>query len=56
MLAAHESQLTFLREHDGIDVMASMVARDQAIGAQCGVPYAERFVPRGFRATTRLLP
>lgn len=56
MLAAHESQLTFLREHDGIDVMASMIARDQAIGAQCGVAYAERFVPRGFRSTRRLLP
>ncbi len=56
MLAAHESQIEWLREHDGIDVMARMEARDRALGQQCGVLYAERFVPRGFRSPTRLLP
>jgi N-acetylglucosamine malate deacetylase 1 len=56
MLAAHESQLVWLRDHDGIDVMARMEARDRALGQQCGVEYAERFVPRGFRTTHRLLP
>lgn len=56
MLAAHESQLVWLREHDGIDVMTEMEARDRALGRQCGVAYAERFVPRGFRTAKRLLP
>ncbi len=56
MLAAHKSQVIWLREHDGIDVMARMEARDRALGQQCNAEYAERFVPRGFRPTTRLLP
>ena len=56
MLAAHESQLVWLRDHDGVDILAEMEGRDRALGAQCGVACAERFVPRGFRATTRLLP
>ncbi|NOZ28267.1 MAG: PIG-L family deacetylase [Chloroflexi bacterium] len=56
MLAAHESQLEWLREHDGVDVMERMEARDRALGIQCGVMYAERFVPRGFRPAARLLP
>ena len=56
MLASHESQLVWLRDHDGVDVLARMEARDRALGQQCGVDLAERFVPRGFRPTTRLLP
>ncbi|MEM7531271.1 MAG: PIG-L family deacetylase [Chloroflexota bacterium] len=56
MMAAHESQLVWLREHDGVDILASMETRDIAKGQQCGVKYAERFVPRGFRPITRLLP
>ena len=56
MLAAHESQLVWLRDHDGVDVLARMEARDRALGTECGVELAERFVPRGFRPTTRLLP
>lgn len=56
MLAAHESQIEWLREHDGVDVLARMEARDRALGQQCGVEFAERFVPRGFRSTARLLP
>jgi LmbE family N-acetylglucosaminyl deacetylase len=56
MLAAHASQLEWLKEHDNIDIMAVMEGRDRATGQQCGVIYAERFVPRGFRPTVRLLP
>ena len=56
MLRAHESQLVWLRDHDGVDVVARMEARDQALGQQCGVDFAERFVPRGFRVTERVLP
>ncbi|MEO1644740.1 MAG: hypothetical protein AAFR67_06105 [Chloroflexota bacterium] len=29
---------------------------DIQYGAICGVRYAERFIPRGFRPTTRILP
>jgi hypothetical protein len=56
MLEAHASQLEWLKEHDQIDIMAQMERRDQVIGQQCGALYAERFVPRGFRPTVRLLP
>jgi LmbE family N-acetylglucosaminyl deacetylase len=56
MMAAHTSQLEWLKEHDNIDIMAVMEGRDRATGQQCGVTYAERFVPRGFRPTVRLLP
>jgi LmbE family N-acetylglucosaminyl deacetylase len=56
MLAAHTSQLEWLKEHDHIDIMAQMEARDRVVGQLCGVTYAERFVPRGFRSTVRLLP
>ena len=56
MLASHESQLVWLRDHDGVDVLESMAQRDRANGRQCGVEFAERFVPRGFRVTERVLP
>jgi hypothetical protein len=56
MLAAHTSQLEWLKEHDHIDIMAQMEARDRATGQLCRATYAERFVPRGFRPTVRLLP
>ena len=56
MLASHESQLVWLRDHDGVDVLESMATRDRALGRQCGVEFAERFVPRGFRMTKRVLP
>jgi LmbE family N-acetylglucosaminyl deacetylase len=56
MLASHESQLIWLRDHDGVDILENMTERDIALGIQCGVRYAERFVPRGFRTTERLLP
>lgn len=59
MLEAHESQLTWLRDHDGVDIVEQMKAGARFRGVQCGVRYAEGFVPcrvwlRG--TTRRLLP
>jgi LmbE family N-acetylglucosaminyl deacetylase len=59
MLEAHESQLTWLRDHDGVDIVEQMKTTSRFRGQQCGADYAEGFVPcltwlRG--ATRRLLP
>ena len=59
MLEAHRSQLEWLRDHDGVDIVAEMETAARYRGQQCGVRYAE-----GFRrcntwlrgTTTRLLP
>jgi LmbE family N-acetylglucosaminyl deacetylase len=59
MLEAHESQLTWLRDHDGIDVVEQMRTTTRFRGQQCGVDYAEGFAPclTWLRGTTRrLLP
>ena len=59
MLEAHESQLTWLRDHDGVDVVEQMKTATRFRGQQCGVDYAEGFVPclTWLRGTTRrLLP
>lgn len=59
MLEAHESQLTWLRDHDGIDVVEQMRSVTRFRGIQCRVQYAEGFIPclTWLRATTRrLLP
>jgi LmbE family N-acetylglucosaminyl deacetylase len=59
MLEAHESQLTWLRDHDGIDVVEQMRAATRFRGLQCRAQYAEGFAPcqTWLRATTRrLLP
>ena len=59
MLEAHQSQLTWLRDHDGIDVVEQMRTVSRFRGLQCGVEYAEGFVPclTWLRPTTRrLLP
>jgi len=59
MLEAHESQLTWLRDHDGIDVIEQMRAATRFRGLQCRVQHAEGFAPclTWLRATTqRLLP
>ena len=59
MLEAHESQLTWLRDHDGVDVVEQMRTVSRFRGLQCGVEYAEGFVPclTWLRPTTRrLLP
>jgi len=59
MLEAHQSQLTWLRDHDGVDVVEQMRTTTRFRGHQCGVAYAEGFVPclTWLRGTTRrLLP
>ena len=43
MLACHESQVVWLSDHDGIDVIAEQKAHDAFRGGQCGVKYAEAF-------------
>jgi N-acetylglucosamine malate deacetylase 1 len=59
MLEAHASQLRWLRDHDGVDIVENIRIATAYRGLQCGVPYAEGFVPcltwpRG--TTKRLLP
>lgn len=59
MLEAHDSQLTWLRDHDGTDIVEQMRTAARFRGLQCGVRYAEGFVPclTWLRGTTRrLLP
>jgi LmbE family N-acetylglucosaminyl deacetylase len=59
MLEAHQSQVSWLRDHDGIDVVEQMRTSTRYRGMQCGVDYAEGFVPclTWLRGTTRrLLP
>jgi LmbE family N-acetylglucosaminyl deacetylase len=59
MLEAHETQLTWLRDHDGVDVVEQMRTFTRFRGQQCGVEYAEGFAPclTWLRGTTRrLLP
>ena len=59
MLEAHATQLTWLRDHDRIDVVEQMRAVSRFRGLQCGVTYAEGFIPclTWLRPTTRrLLP
>ncbi|MFQ6130546.1 MAG: PIG-L deacetylase family protein [Armatimonadota bacterium] len=45
MLSQHESQLTWLKEHDDIDILEFVETVARFRGLQCGVQYAE-----GFRA------
>jgi N-acetylglucosamine malate deacetylase 1 len=59
MLEAHQSQLVWLRDHDGVHIVEEMRTAARYRGQQCGVRYAEGFVQcltwlRG--TTTRLLP
>ena len=59
MLEAHESQLTWLRDHDGVDIVGQMRTTTRFRGQQCGVEYAEGFrqCAAWLRGTTRrLLP
>ena len=42
MLEAHESQLTWLRDHDGVDVVEQMRAATRFRGLQCGVRSTRR--------------
>ena len=45
MFACHESQLVWLREHDGIDAIEEQRKLAASRGSQCGVKYAEGFTP-----------
>jgi LmbE family N-acetylglucosaminyl deacetylase len=45
MLEAHASQLTWLRDHDQVDIVEQMKTATRFRGLQCGVEYAEGFVP-----------
>lgn len=59
MMACHESQVVWLREHDGYDVIAEQRKLAATRGTQCGVKYAEGFTPclvSGRLRTYRLLP
>ena len=59
MLEAHETQLTWLRDHDGVDIVEQMKTATRFRGHQCGAAYAEGFTPcpAWLRGTTRrLLP
>jgi LmbE family N-acetylglucosaminyl deacetylase len=59
MLEAHESQLRWLRDHDGVDIVEQMRTATAHRGFQCGVGYAEGFTActTWLRGTTkRLLP
>lgn len=58
-LARHQSQLTWLSEHDGVDMLDQIRTVSRYRGLQCGVAYAEGFIPCNvwLRArTTRFLP
>ncbi|MFN0153226.1 MAG: PIG-L deacetylase family protein [Gaiella sp.] len=59
MLEAHQSQLTWLKDHNDVDIVEQMTTVTRFRGQQCGVAYAEGFVPclTHLRGTTRrLLP
>ncbi len=43
MLKCHKSQVEWLRDHDGIDVVEDMTICSRYRGLQCGVKYAEAF-------------
>lgn len=59
MLACHESQIVWLKEHDGYDVIAEQRKLAASRGTQSGVKYAEGFAPAfvsGRLRTYRVLP
>lgn len=59
MLSCHQSQLKWLKEHDGIDMLEMIETIARFRGLQCGVRYAEAFgiyKAWGRNVTARLLP
>ena len=59
MLSCHESQVTFLKEHDRIDFLEFMEITNRSRGLQCGARYAEGFRQHevwGRKVARRLLP
>ena len=59
MLAQHKSQLQFMKERDGVDLLDCMKTAAKYRGFQCGVEYAEGYVPERVYpslSARRLLP
>lgn len=59
MLRKHQSQLVWIKEHDGADIVENMVLHNRFRGLQCNVPYAEgfqKFQVWGRSAAGTLLP
>jgi len=59
MLACHESQFVWLKDHDDVDVLEFMELHSRWRGGQCGVTYAEGFQQANVWPRTpakRLLP
>jgi LmbE family N-acetylglucosaminyl deacetylase len=54
MLECHESQLVWLRDHDGIDIVENRRVHAAFRGEQCGVKYAEAFCQ--FMGSQRVKP
>jgi len=44
MLSKHQSQLKYMKERDGLDLLDHMKTSAKYRGYQCGVPYAEGFI------------
>jgi LmbE family N-acetylglucosaminyl deacetylase len=45
MLAKHQSQLVWLKEHDGVDILDFVTTLGKLRGMQAGCAYAEGFIP-----------
>ena len=59
MLCCHESQIVWLKDHDGVDIVDCMKIWDRFRGIQCDAQYAEGFTEfvAGCRVIAkRLLP
>jgi len=59
MLSRHQSQITYMKERDGLDFLDCMTTAARYRGFQCGVAYAEGFIPERIYpslTTRRLLP
>lgn len=59
MLSQHKSQLEYMKERDGLDFLDYMITAAKYRGYQCGVKYAEGFIPNRIYpslSTKRLLP
>ena len=54
MLACHKSQIVWLRDHDGIDIIERQRVHAAFRGGQCGVKYAEAFTQ--FMGSQRVRP
>jgi LmbE family N-acetylglucosaminyl deacetylase len=59
MLSQHQSQLRYMKERDGLDFLDYMKTSARYRGYQCGVPFAEGFIPERIYPSLspkRLLP